>query len=97
MLVWIIKSQNGATSVGLQKKERKKEKRKSASPSGVIFEAGTVQRWVGYVSPLSVRQINKSRSQPNKHTIYRTDTGINLLLFFHVSLCFKKKKRLLKL
>ena len=66
----------GATSACLQKK--------SANPSGVIFETGSVHRWVGYVSPLSVRQIHKSRYKPNKHTIYRTDTGIklHLILFF---------------
>ena len=87
MLVSIIKSQNGAASVCLQKekKTKKERKEKNASPSGVIFEAVSVNRWVGYVSPLSVRQIHKSRSQPNKHTIHRTDTGIKLLfilLFF---------------
>ena len=87
MLVSIIKSQNGAASVCLQKEKNKERKKreKSASPSGVIFEAGSVHRWVGYVSPLSVRQIYKSRSQPNKYTIYRTETGIKvlfILLFF---------------
>ena len=61
-------------------------KKKSANPSGVIFETGSVHhsRWVGDISPLSVRQIHKSRSKPNKHTIYRTGTGIklHLILFF---------------
>ena len=72
-----------------KKKEEKKRAEKSASPSssGVIFEAGSVRIWVGYVSP-------------NKHTIYRTDTGIKLLfiLVFFFFLLFsglisKKKKK----
>ena len=107
MLVSIIKSQNGAASVCLEKEKKNKDRKKrekSASPLGVIFEAGSVHRLVGYVSPLSVRQIFKSRSQPNKHTIYRTDTGIKLLFillfFFFVLFCrlikfffFKKQCR----
>ena len=80
------------SSKNKRKKERKKRE-KSASPSGVIFKAGSVHRWVGYVSPLSVRQIYKSRSQPNKHTIYRTDTGIKLLLIFFYSSQGSYKKK----
>ena len=64
----------------------------------MMFEAGSVHRWVGYVlvSPLSILQIYKSLSKPNKHTIYRTDTGIKLeliLLSFFTLLKKKKKKK----
>ena len=87
MLVWLIKSQNGAISICLQKKKKKKKRKekKTRVPREWSSEAGSMHRWVGYVSP-------------NKHTIYRTDTGIKLLfilLFFFTLLWahFNKKKK----
>ena len=104
MLVWIIKSQNGAMSVCLQKnkkKTKKKEQKNSASPSGagVIFEAGSVHRWVGYVSPLSVRQIYKSRSNETKTPFTEPTQESNSSSSYHFfcsslgSLQKKKKKK----
>ena len=88
MLVWLIKSQNGATSVCLQKKKKKERKEKKRETLGSDLRGRQrAYRWVGYVSP-------------NKHTIYRTDTGLKLLFillfffFFYSSRArFKKQKK----
>ena len=73
MPVWIIK--------GRMERQASVFKKKSASPSGVIFETGSVHRLVGYVSPLSVRQIHKSRIKPKKQPITEPTQESNFVLF----------------
>ena len=92
MLVSIIKSQNGAASVwfkNIKKKKTKKERKEKkvrVLRESRIFEAGSVHRWVGCVSPRSVRQIYKSRSQPKKtnqlQNRNRNKTLVHLTIFF---------------
>ena len=70
MLAWIIKSQNRATSVCLQKKkERKKERKKRekrASPSGVL--RGRQRAWMGGLCIATERSPDLRKSIPTKQT-----------------------------
>ena len=60
--------------------KKKKKRKKKVQVPGVIFEAlwqraqmGMYRHWSTERSPG-----DKSQSKSNKHTIYRTDTGIKL-------------------
>ena len=68
----------------------------SVSPSGVIFKAGSVHRWVGYMyRHWAFARTTKVYPNQKKHTnFYRTDKGIQVLFlfFFLLSSFFLKKK-----
>ena len=89
-------------SVFKKKKNKERKKReKSASPSGVIFEPGSVHRWVGYVSPRAFARSTKfdpNQTNTPLQNRHRNKTLVHLTIFFLLfSRLNKKKKRLLKL
>ena len=88
MLVWIIARMERRASRSVY--EKKKRKEKVRVPEVVFEPCASVHRsvdgWAMYRHWSTERSPgDKSRSKPNKHTIYRTDTGIKLefIIFFY--------------